>query len=103
MNLFNIPGIPTPPAEELVTILAQSPHTKIERIVSCGHTTDWYDQDQAEFVTILQGEGELTYADGSTQRLKTGDTAIIPPHKKHRVSYTSTTPPCIWLCVFYPV
>ena len=41
---------------------------------------------------------ELTYADGSKQRLHAGDTAYLPAHCRHRVSYTSK--PCVWLCVF---
>ena len=91
MNLFDIPE--QLPEQELTEILLTG-KTRIERIVSNGQTSDWYDQR----VCVLQGIGELTYADGSKQRLHTGDTAYLPAHCRHRVSYTSK--PCVWLCVF---
>ena len=39
------------------------------------------------------------YEGGRTRRLHAGDHALIPAHTKHRVEYTSTHPPCIWLAV----
>ncbi|MGA1199705.1 MAG: cupin, partial [Candidatus Latescibacterota bacterium] len=27
------------------------------------------------------------------------DHILIPAHKKHRVTHTSTDPPCIWLAI----
>ncbi len=101
MNLFDIKKIPN--SDELVEILAESKSVRIERIVSSGHISPqgfWYDQHENEFVALLQGESVITYEDGSI-RLKAGDTAIIPAHKKHRVDFTSIEPLCVWLCVFY--
>lgn len=98
-NLFSLP--PLPIAQEQTTILAGGRSARVERIVSCGQTSEWYDQDESEFVSLLQGEAELTWADGSTTRLLPGDTLTIPPHKRHRVSFTSEKPPCVWLCVFW--
>ena len=83
--------------QELTEILLTG-KTRIERIVSNGQTSGWYDQTEDEWVCVLQGIGELTYADGSKQRLHAGDTAYLPAHCRHRVSYTSK--PCVWLCVF---
>ena len=97
MNLFDVPGI-LPEEEQTELLLAGK--TRIERIVSGGQTSDWYDQTEDEWVCVLEGEGELVYADGSRQRLRAGDTAYLPAHLRHRVSYTSA--PCIWLCVFRP-
>ena len=48
---------------------------------------------------LLQGEAELSYADGSTIKLSAGDYIFIPARQKHRVDYTSSEPPCIWLAV----
>ena len=97
MNVLDIPN--TLPEEELTELLLTG-STRIERIVSSGQTSDWYDQTEDEWVCVLKGEGELTYADGSCQRLRAGDTAYLPAHVRHRVSYTSD--PCVWLCVFRP-
>ena len=75
---------------------------QIERIVSTGQTTtsgQWYDQELDEWVILLQGEAELSYADDTRIRLKAGDYLLIPTHTKHRVEYTSIEPPCIWLAV----
>lgn len=101
MNLFNIEKISN--SEELTTILAESKTVRIERIISSGQTSHedfWYDQDENEFVALLQGEAVILYDDGST-KLKAGDTVVIPAHKKHRVDFTSVEQPCVWICVFY--
>ena len=101
MNLFDIEKIPN--SEELTTILAESKNVRIERIISSGQISSegfQYDQDENEFVALLQGEAVISYEDGST-KLKAGDTVLIPAHKKHRVDFTSVDPPCVWICVFY--
>ena len=95
MNLFDIPE--QLPEQELTEILLTG-KTRIERIVSNGQTSGWYDQNEDEWVCVLRGVGELTFADGSKRRLLEGDTVYLPAHCRHRVSYTSK--PCIWLCVF---
>ena len=101
MNLFyidkNLNG------NELTDILVESENIRIEKIVSSGQISPkdfWYDQEQNEFVTLLQGEAVITYEDGNT-KLKAGDNVVITAHKKHKVDYTSIEPPCVWLCVFY--
>lgn len=81
-----------------------TPHGKVERIVSLGHVSPqgfWYDQAEDEFVLILQGSGAIQFAEGETQELKSGDWVIIPAHRRHRVAWSSSEPPCVWLCVFY--
>lgn len=101
MNLFDIEKIPN--SEELVEILAENKNVRIERIISSGQTSPkgfWYDQNENEFVALLQGEAVISYEDGRI-RLKAWDTVLIPVHKKHRVDFTSVDPPCVWLCVFY--
>lgn len=62
MNLFDIEKIPNP--EELTTILAESKNVRIERIISFEQTSPegfWYDQDENEFVALIQGEAVITY------------------------------------------
>jgi cupin 2 domain-containing protein len=99
-NIFNLPS--SLPNEELFEPLVSANNILIERIISTGQTTptgEWYDQDQDEWVILLQGEASLAYADGSTIKLTPGDYVFIPAHQKHRVEYTTTEPPCIWLAV----
>ena len=99
MNLFDWP--PLPMSGELTTVLAENPTVRIERIVSAGQTTGWYDQRETEFVALLEGSAEIEYENKQTIALSKGDTLLIAPHEKHRVCFTSAQPPCIWLCIFY--
>ena len=98
MNIYDLP--PLPLSEELTTILAQSGNVRIERIVSTGQTSDWYDQNETEFVALLQGGAKIEFED-KTVTMSGGDTLVIQPNERHRVTYTSSELPCIWLCVFY--
>ncbi len=94
MNIFDIPKGNMP--EELVETLLENRNVKIERIVSKNHTTDWYDQDEDEWLVLLDGDSEIEFKD-KTIKLTTGDTMFIPKHEKHRVSKTTE---CVWLCIF---
>lgn len=99
MNIFCLPDLPL--SEELTAVLAVSENIRIERIISTGQVSDWYDQPETEFVVLLEGHAAIEYENGETISLLKGDTLLIRPHERHRVSYTSYDPPCIWLCVFY--
>ena len=114
-NIFNLPLFL--PDEELFESIVCNDKILIERIISTGQTTpkgEWYNgayklpnriretapcQDKNEWVILLQGEAVLSYEDKSQIELKAGDYLFIPAHKKHRVEYTSTSIPCIWLAV----
>jgi cupin 2 domain-containing protein len=99
-NLFQRPEVPTP--VELFSILWETPNLRVERIFSTGQTTppgEWYDQSQDEWVVLLQGNATLVYGDGTVQLLGPGDYVLIPAHKRHRVEFTSSDPPCVWLAV----
>ncbi|AFZ36809.1 Cupin 2 conserved barrel domain protein [Stanieria cyanosphaera PCC 7437] len=99
-NIFQLPS--SLPSEELFESLLKNDRVLIERIISTGQTTspgEYYDQNQDEWVILLQGEAELSYEDNSRIKLVAGDYVFIPAHQKHRVDYTSITPPCIWLAV----
>jgi len=99
MNLFDLP---TPPlSEEQTTIFAQNSNVRIERIVSTGQVSDWYDQPETEFVVLLEGNATIVFESGKTVHMSKGDTLLIVPHERHRVRFTSSEPPCVWLCVFY--
>lgn len=83
--------------EEKIEVLLDSKVIRIERILSDGHVSGWYDQEEAEWVSLLEGEAELEFEDRKLV-LKKGESVLINPHEKHRVSKTGR---CIWLCVFY--
>ncbi len=97
-------SLPKDSPAELVDILAENQHVRIERIVSIGHCSEpefWYDQSEHEWVLLLQGQAELQFADGSIHRLHRGDQLLIPAHQRHRVHWTTPDQPTVWLAVFY--
>jgi len=99
-NLFKLPN--PRPATEQFDLLFPDKGVKIERIISTGQNTppgDWYDQERDEWVALLQGEARLRFQDDRTLNLKPGNYVLIPAHEKHRVDFTSSDPPCIWLAV----
>ncbi|MEO1816014.1 MAG: cupin domain-containing protein [Acetobacterium sp.] len=99
MNIYEMPKLPID--DEVISVLAQNERVRIERIISTGQQSDWYDQEESEYVILLEGRAQLAFEEGRTITLEKGDTLLIPPHQKHRVTHTSAEPPCIWLCVFY--
>ena len=121
MNIYD--KIPESITEEIIEIMYQNPHCKVERIISNGQITtenEWYDQDQEEWIILVQGEAtiliEKLQEESSDKcnilncnikeescdkvHMVKGDTLLIKSHQKHRVIYTSQNPLCIWLCVF---
>jgi cupin 2 domain-containing protein len=100
-NLFA--DLPEHFPEELFTTLLQAPRIRIERIVSHGNCSPegfWYDQDQAEWVLVLQGSARLQFEDRELE-MRPGDFVNIPAHQKHRVAWTTPDDPTIWLGVHY--
>ncbi|VEP16576.1 Cupin (modular protein) [Hyella patelloides LEGE 07179] len=99
-SIFDLPS--SLPNKELFEPLASAENIVIERIISTGQVTqpgEWYNQDKGEWVILLQGKASLTYEDQKQIKLTTGDYLFILAHQKHRVEYTSSEPPCIWLAV----
>ena len=89
-------------SEERIDELIRSGSVRIERIVSEGQVSPpgfWYDQEEWEYVAVLQGNTELEF-DGDRVNMSAGDWVMIPAHKRHRVAYTSSEPACVWLAVF---
>ena len=90
---------------EFTEILASSHDgsMRIERIVSEGQISPadfWYDQNESEWVVVLQGKAEIEFMNYGTIELSCGDWVMIEPHERHRVTYTSINPKCTWLAVF---
>src|SRR5690242_7456992 len=102
-NLFA--GIPDALAEEQVIALLSSSGIRIERIVSAGQSSPpefWYDQDWAEWVLVLSGSAGLQIEGETEPRvLVRGSHVHLPRHCRHRVAWTSASPPTVWLAVHY--
>lgn len=103
-NIFQIEHQIANPKKEIFEDLFKSKKLKIERIVSTGQTTpenEWYDQETDEWVILLEGEAKILFENDEVIELSKGDFIHIPAHKKHRVVYTRTNPPCIWLAAHW--
>lgn len=102
-NIFA--DIPPPRASEAIDAILATPNIRIERIVSHGQVSPpgfWYDQDQGEWVILLQGAAALLI-DGAAEpvALRPGDYFFIPPHRRHRVHWTDPAGPTVWLAVHF--
>jgi cupin 2 domain-containing protein len=100
-NLFE--RLPSALAAEQITTLVEAGSVRIERIVSHGHASPdgfWYDQDQREWVMVVQGAARLRFENESLE-LKPGDFVDIPAHRKHRVDWTTPAEPTVWLAVYF--
>ena len=117
MNIFDLKDLSE--KEEVVKILSENENVKIEKIISAGQTTDWQVSTKNEFVILIQGEAEIEFfknkdfeknekiienkskTNNKKLKLVKGDTILINKMEKHKVSYTSKTPCCIWICIFF--
>ena len=102
-NLFD--GIPAQLPEELLTTILQTNVLRIERIVSHGHSSPeefWYDQDDDEWVVLLEGGAVLQF-DGEAEpvELRRGSYLNIPAHAKHRIVWTEPKQKTVWLAIHY--
>ncbi|QOP46099.1 cupin domain-containing protein [Sulfurimonas paralvinellae] len=101
-NIFQ--NIPSDLTQELFETVVESKNVKIERIISYGQSSqeeEWYDQDENEWVVLLEGEAMLAFDDGAETHLQVGDSINIPAHVKHKVLWTKKEAKTIWLAVFY--
>ena len=89
--------------EAFETLISGSGVT-IERIVSRGESspeTGWYDQEQNEWVAVLQGLALVSFEDGEEVTLRPGDHLSIVAHRRHRVAWTDPEEETVWLAVHY--
>lgn len=96
MNLYDY-AVPAAGRENMVTLL-QNKRVRIERIVSNKAATQWYDQEEDEWIVLLKGSATIVFEDDTVQ-LEAGDTLLLEAHRRHRVVQTSED--ALWLTVFY--
>jgi cupin 2 domain-containing protein len=102
-NLFA--GLPADLDSEVIEILARGKNCRVERIVSNGQSSPegfWYDQDECEWIVVLQGHAMLLVeGEAAPISLGPGDHLFIPAHRRNRVEWTSPSEPTIWLAIFF--
>ena len=91
--------------DEAVQPLVVGNGLRLERIVSHGQVSPpgfWYDQAEAEWVTVLRG-GARIRIDGQADvvMLRAGDSILLPAHCRHRVEWTDPDQPTIWLALYF--
>ena len=88
------------PGGETVSTLFARHGARIDRIVSNRHASPpgfWYDQNEDEWVMVIEGSATIGFDDGSTHLLFTGDWVAIPAHVRHRVVRTDAH--TVWLAI----
>ena len=122
INIFDLKDLSE--RKEVVKILSENENVKIEKIISTGQVTDWQKSDKNEFVILIQGNAEIEYYRNKSYENKNfnaneniiknikntndmklqlgkGDIILIKKGERHRVSYTSKNPCCVWICIFF--
>jgi cupin 2 domain-containing protein len=104
-NIFDSLPAAASPADEQVSEILARPNLRIERIVSTGQASPpgfWYDQPWDEWVIVLSGSAKLSFeSEADVRPLGAGDYLFIPAHARHRVDWTASGEPTIWLAVHY--
>ena len=97
-------GLSLPGADEAMETLLRGDGIRMERIVSHGHASPdgfWYDQNEAEWVLVMQGRARLTIeGEAEDRELGPGDNLFLPAHCRHRVSWSEPGRPTVWLAIF---
>jgi cupin 2 domain-containing protein len=95
--------MPENSAEEIISVISQTPGARIERIVSTGQASPpgfWYDQHWTEWVFLISGSAGLLIEGESEPRiLRPGAYVELPAHVRHRVEWTDADQPTVWLAV----
>lgn len=99
-------GIKADARDECFERLIAQAGVLIERIVSTGQVSPegfWYDDPRDEWVVLLAGAAELEFEaqGGARHRMRPGDYVHIPAHCRHRVVWTDTAAPTVWLAVYF--
>ncbi|MEZ8188430.1 cupin domain-containing protein [Vibrio sp. 1F279] len=101
-NIYS--DVPSSITDEIFNDIITTENVRIERIISHGHSSPeqgWYDQDENEWVMVLEGQGVIEFEDGRVVTLSKGDYINIAAREKHKVVGTDRDVVTIWLAVFY--
>ena len=89
---------------ERVDVLHASSALRIERVVSHGQRSpegSWYDQAEDEWVLLVSGSAVLEFEGQATSvQLVPGDWVFIAARRRHRVVFTATDAPSVWVTVW---
>ena len=92
-------------SHEVFETLVSAKGLRIERIISTGQATpegEWLDQDRDEWVILLQGGAALQFEGEESERvMNSGDWFLIPTRRRHRIAWTTSADPTVWLAVHY--
>lgn len=94
----------TPSKDEIFEDLFKNPNFKIERIISKGQRSPdgfWYEQEQDEWVLLLEGKAVLLFEGNVSVEMSKGDYMLIPRSCKHRVEWTDPNQETFWLAVHF--
>ena len=95
-NLFDY-TLPDPDSETFDTLLEKK-NVTIKKIVSNTlQTPQEFLQSEDEFVVVLQGCAKITM-EGTTYKLKKGDTLYIPANTPHVLEKTKKV--VVWLAIY---
>lgn len=97
-------GLDASPAGERIVELTRGQSVRIERIVSLGQASPpgfWYDQEEGEWVMVVEGAARLEVEGRGEIVLGAGDWIDLPAHTRHRVAWTQPDAVTVWLAVFY--
>lgn len=101
-NIFE--SIPDNLDTEVFEDILKSSNLRIERIISKGQSSPdvgWYDQEDNEWVIVLEGKAVLEFETDGLVTLNKGDYLNIPAHSKHKVNWTDPDQITVWLAIFY--
>ena len=102
----NLLATPCPlEGQEISVVLVDQKNWRLERIHSCLAASPegfWYDQEEHEWLTLLQGSA-LLELDGEEVpvELCRGDSLLLPAHRRHRLLATDPAPGTVWLALFW--
>jgi cupin 2 domain-containing protein len=89
---------------EVADVLVAGTGFRLIRITSAGQASPpgfWYDQDEAEWVMLVEGEAALELeGDPAPRALRAGDVVVLPAGRRHRVVMTAPDRPTVWLALF---
>ncbi len=78
---------------------------RLELIKSCEVSSlkdFWYDQEDHEWVVVLQGTARLSFKERKESvELNPGDHLYLAPRRLHRVEHTDAAPGTTWLALFW--